>query len=73
MPKHAKNRTINERIVLAIDEKYYILYTNYRNKTIVMVCLNTNNFSFSFLFFLFWTMKRYMTLQSHDRSHDVMS
>ena len=73
MPKHAKNRTINERIVLAIDEKYHISYTNHRNKTIVMGHLNTNNFSFSFLLFLFWTMKRHMTLQSHDRSHDVMS
>ena len=28
-------------------------------------------FSFSFLFF--WTMKRYVTSQSHDMSHDVMS
>ena len=26
-----------------------------------------------FFFFYFWTMKRYMTLQSHDMSHDVMS
>ena len=34
MPKYAKNRTINERIVLAIDEKYHISYTNHRNKTI---------------------------------------
>jgi len=47
--------------------------------------LNTNNFYFilfyfsdfililfffSFSFF-FWTMKRHVTLQSHERSHDV--
>jgi len=49
--------------------------------------LDTNNFSFllfnfsefifillSFLFFiLFWITKRYVTLQSHDISHDVTS
>ena len=29
-------------------------------------------FFFFFLFF-FWTMKRHVTLQSHDKSHDVTS
>ena len=28
---------------------------------------------FSFFCFFFWTMKRHMTLQSHDMSHNVMS
>ena len=44
-----------------------------------------NNFYFLFLlfsdligilfsfFFFFWTMKRHVTLQSHDMSHDVTS
>jgi len=30
-------------------------------------------FSFSFSFLFFWTMKRHVTLQSHDMSHDVTS
>ena len=52
---------------------------------LVMGRWNTNNFYFSFLLFfwfyidfififiLFWTMKRHVTPQSHDKSHDVMS
>ena len=28
---------------------------------------------FCFLFFLFWTMKRHVTSQSHDVSHDMTS
>ena len=28
---------------------------------------------FFFLFLFFWTMKRHVTLQSHEMSHDVMS
>ena len=28
---------------------------------------------FFFLFLFFWTMKRHVTLQSDDMSHDVMS
>jgi len=28
---------------------------------------------FYFILFLFWTIKRHVTLQSHDRSHDVTS
>ena len=46
----------------------------------VMGCLNTNNFYFIFsdfilIFFLFffWIIKRYVTPQSHDRSHGMMS
>ena len=31
------------------------------------------DFLFLFLLFCFWTMKRHMTLQSHDMSHDVRS
>ena len=53
----------------------------------VMGHLNTNNFIFLFFYisdfiliffscfflFFFWMMKRHVTLQSHDMSHDVMS
>ena len=43
--------------------------------------LNTNNFyfilfyfsDFILFYFYFWTMKRHVTLQSHDMSHEVTS
>jgi len=66
----------NDLIWSLINSFHSIFTTQYPtslDSLTVMGCLNTNNFSFSFLLFFFWMMKRHITLQSHDISCDMTS